>query len=166
MTTMDLQVSVPTDLLIEALVKKLTNNTLTVLQRDTGIPRIPRIGEYWPGQGGIYAGLQRGRDGGADYHLIVGPAIDACKWKTAKEKAAAIEVDGHRDFSLPLRKEQALQFANVPELFESEWHWSSEEHASDSPCAWLQYFVSGFQGYYHESYEGRARAIRRIFFEV
>lgn len=160
MTSMDLQISVPTDLLIEALVKKLTNNNLTVLQRDA---TIPRIGDYWPGQGGIYAGLQRGNAGETDYHLIVGPAIDPCNWKTAKEKTAAVEVDGHRDFCLPLRKEQALQFANVPELFEKEWYWSNEEHASDSTYAWSQYFDSGHQDYYRKRDENRARAIRRIF---
>ncbi len=31
----------------------------------------PPIGTYWAGQGGIYAGVMRGRDGQADYHLIV-----------------------------------------------------------------------------------------------
>jgi hypothetical protein len=31
---------------------------------------IPPIGSYWEGQGGIYAGVMRGEDGGRDYHLI------------------------------------------------------------------------------------------------
>ncbi len=31
----------------------------------------PALGEYWQGQGGIFVGLGRGRDGGRDYHLIV-----------------------------------------------------------------------------------------------
>lgn len=31
----------------------------------------PPIGEYWTGQGGIYAGTVRGRDGGKDFCLIV-----------------------------------------------------------------------------------------------
>jgi len=31
----------------------------------------PAIGEYWSGQGGIYAGLMRGENGAPDYHLIV-----------------------------------------------------------------------------------------------
>ena len=33
----------------------------------------PSLGQYWPGQGGIYAGLMRGEDGHPDYHLIVSP---------------------------------------------------------------------------------------------
>lgn len=31
----------------------------------------PAIGEYWDGQGGIYVGMGRGRDGGRDYSLIL-----------------------------------------------------------------------------------------------
>ncbi|MGH8433685.1 MAG: DUF1566 domain-containing protein [Pseudomonas sp.] len=31
----------------------------------------PAIGQYWHGQGGIYAGMVRGEDGTSDYHLIV-----------------------------------------------------------------------------------------------
>ena len=30
----------------------------------------PKIGTYWPGQGGIFVGLGRGHDGGRDFHLI------------------------------------------------------------------------------------------------
>lgn len=32
---------------------------------------LPNIGEYWPSQGGVYAGMMRGQDGQPDYHLIV-----------------------------------------------------------------------------------------------
>jgi hypothetical protein len=31
----------------------------------------PKIGECWPEQGGVYAGLMRGENGVPDYHLIV-----------------------------------------------------------------------------------------------
>nr|WP_241509579.1 DUF1566 domain-containing protein [Pseudomonas ovata] len=34
-------------------------------------PAVPAIGEYWPGQGGVNAGLMRGLEGGRDYYLIV-----------------------------------------------------------------------------------------------
>ncbi|MBM2883961.1 DUF1566 domain-containing protein [Chromobacterium phragmitis] len=34
---------------------------------------LPKIGEYWPGQGGVYVGLMRGHDGQPDYHLIAAP---------------------------------------------------------------------------------------------
>jgi hypothetical protein len=34
-------------------------------------PAPPRIGQMWPGEGGVYAGLMRGENGQPDYHLIV-----------------------------------------------------------------------------------------------
>lgn len=123
---------------------------------------IPRIGERWPGQGGIYAGVMRGRDGKPDYHLIVGDAIAGANWKSAKSAAAAMEIDGHKDYTLPFRAEQALQFANVPELFEQEWYWSCEQPAAYSACAWLQLFGYGTQRYHHKSDLNRARAVRRL----
>lgn len=38
---------------------------------------IPALGEYWPGQGGVNAGLMRGHDGTPDYYLIVATGADA-----------------------------------------------------------------------------------------
>jgi hypothetical protein len=162
--TVELQVSVPVDLLVKSLVEKILHGAgqrppLAAHVASTGAPR---IGEYWAGQGGIYAGVQRGRDGAADYHLIVGPAMEACNWESAKKQAAAAAVDGHSDFTLPFRKEQALQFANVPELFEQEYYWSSEQLASDSDYAWVQGFNYGGQTNDRKSYEFRARAVRRL----
>ena len=122
----------------------------------------PRIGQPWPGQGGIYAGVMRGRNGGADYHLIVGPEIEETTWEKAKAKAAEISQDGYSDFSLPFRAEQALQLANVPELFKKEWYWSSEQHAEDADYAWYQDFGNGFQNDFHKDDEFRARAVRRL----
>jgi hypothetical protein len=37
----------------------------------------PRIGEFWEGQGGIYAGVMRGESGLLDYHLIVPTDVTA-----------------------------------------------------------------------------------------
>ena len=122
----------------------------------------PRIGQPWPGQGGIYAGVMRGRNGGADYHLIVGPEIEETTWEKAKAKAAEISQDGHSDFSLPFRAEQALQFANVPELFKKEWYWSGEQHAEDADYAWYQFFGYGYQDGTHKHLKLRARAVRRL----
>ena len=38
---------------------------------------IPALGTYWPGQGGVNAGLMRGHDGAPDYYLIVAAGADA-----------------------------------------------------------------------------------------
>jgi len=117
----------------------------------------PKIGEPWPGQGGIYAGIMRGRDGNPDYHLIVGKATEPMPWGKAKD-----EVERHPEWSLPYRAEQALCYANVPELFEKEWYWSCEQHAGTAGYAWCQNFGNGNQYYNLKSNELRARAVRRL----
>ena len=155
--------------------------------------RIPAIGQPWPEQGGIYAGLMRGAAGKPDYHLVVpaGPKgfIAKVAWggyekdeaaagseydgyantralvnskhsHPAAEWAAELEIEGHTDFYLPSRRELALCYANVPELFEKAWHWSSTQY---SPYyAWFQIFGGGNQSSDHKDYEYRARAVRRV----
>lgn len=122
----------------------------------------PAIGQHWPGQGGIYAGLVRGRDDQPDYHLIVGPTLPVSNWKAAISAATEIEVEGHKDFTLPFRAEQAVLFGNVPELFEKNWYWSCKEHAAVPDYAWVQDFNYGIQSLSHKSIQGRARAVRRF----
>lgn len=153
----------------------------------------PSIGQPWPEQGGIYAGLMRGANGQPDYHLVV-PAgakafVQKIKWggyekdepgaaceydgqantlalvnskhsHPAAEWAAALEIDGHADFYLPSCRELALCYANLPELFEKAWHWSSTQC---SPYyAWIQDFGGGSQDFGRKGYEVRARAVRRV----
>ncbi len=48
----------------------------TLAANDTA-SAIPALGEYWPGQGGVNAGLMRGHDGTPDYYLIVATGADA-----------------------------------------------------------------------------------------
>ncbi len=105
--------------------------------------------------GGIYAGIIRGVDGAPDQHLVLlfGQAedvswSDACDW--AKSAGGA----------LPTRAEQALLFANLKDQFEPRWYWSSEQAGPSG--AWGQGFDDGFQYDYYRSYEGRARAVRRL----
>ena len=50
--------------------------------------------------------------------------------------------------------------AGGPDAFEPDWYWSSTQHAVLPGTAWLQGFGNGGQGCYHESYAGRARAVR------
>ena len=42
------------------------------------------------------------------------------------------------------------------------WYWSSTQHASSPSDAWGQDFNDGNQDIIHKSYEGRARAVRRL----
>jgi hypothetical protein len=107
--------------------------------------------------GEVYAGLILGKDGAPDYHLVLlpGQATDVT-WSEAKEFASGAGGE------LPMRREQALLFANLPEEFERRWYWSGEQHASDPSLAWLQLFLGGGQFYNHKDGEGRARVVRRL----
>lgn len=107
--------------------------------------RPPRIGDYWEGQGGHYAGIARGRDGAPDYYLIVGPECDPRNWNNFVAYAPTVNIDGKTDFVPPSRKEQALMYANVPELFKEEAYWSGEQHAAISDYAYYQDFNNGHQ---------------------
>ena len=105
--------------------------------------------------GGIYAGISRGVDGAPDQHLVLLPseAVDV-DWEAAC--AFATSVGGE----LPTRAEQALLFANLKDQFEPRWHWSSEQAGPSH--AWGQGFFGGSQSTTSRSYEGRARAVRRL----
>jgi len=122
----------------------------------------PSIGQPWPGQGGIYAGTVRGQDGQPDYHLIVYPHdLDDSDWNNALAWAKEITEDGHSDFTLPHRHEQAILFGNVPELLQKAYYWSGTQHASYLDCAWYQSFDNGGQDYSLKDHQLRARAVRR-----
>jgi len=125
-------------------------------------PALPKIGEPWPGQGGIYAGLARGVDGAPDAHLILATVEAAgLTWGAALEWAKTVEVDGHTDFAAPTRFESALLYANLRDQFDmSAWYWTSTQSSDD--YAWYQNFYYGFQYYDNKSYEGRVRAVRRF----
>ena len=123
---------------------------------------LPPIGAAW--HGGLYAGIARGADGAPDYHLILGPeAPKALTWDAACQWAVALDFAGHRDFTLPARREQSLLFAHLREEFQETWYWSDEPYAGDEAYAWVQVFGFGTQyGYRRKSDHYRARAVRRV----
>ena len=105
--------------------------------------------------GGIYAGISRGVDGGPDQHLVLLPGeAEDVNW----EAAGAFAADAGGE--LPTRAEQALLFANLKHEFEPSYYWSSEQ--AGPSLAWSQGFYNGSQHYDLRSYEGRARAVRRL----
>jgi hypothetical protein len=110
-------------------------------------------------EGEHYAGMILGDN---PYHLVLLPAKpdklmpwdDAKKWaKTASGR-------------LPTRREQSLLLINLKEQFEPFWHWSCDQVDSDPFYAWMQGFLHVRQDYFHKSYEGRARAVRRVYLEA
>jgi hypothetical protein len=121
----------------------------------TTAPRIGAMGRY-----GFYAGIARGRDGGPDYVVEVLEAQpkgkDVLTWDDAVKWAASVGGE------LPTRKEQALLFANVPELFKPAWYWSGEQSAGTASYAWAQGFDDGNQLNLRKDYKLRARAVRRL----
>lgn len=122
----------------------------------------PAIGQYWPGQGGIYVGVSAGIHGAPDAYLIrgVGQPADELNWKAAVDWAKAYTADGHTDFHLAERLEGALLYANDAAMRGTGWTWLGTEYGGSS--AWFQDFSYGFQDGHHKSYEGRAVAVRRL----
>lgn len=108
-------------------------------------------------EGESYAGLILGKNGDADYHLILlGEEASDVSWPIARDWA------GERQGELPNRRELALLFANQREQFERAWYWSSEHHDTRPQLVWGQNFASGIQTVYGRPFRGHARAIRRV----
>lgn len=123
----------------------------------------PRIGQHWPAQGGHFAGIVAGENGAPDYLLIVGPeAPEELKWQQAIDWAAQLAIDGHIDFTLPNRRDQAVAYGNCKSLFQNGWYWSGEQSAGDAGYAWCQTFDYGYQDIYRKLSSLRARAVRRL----
>lgn len=151
---------------------------------DTGRPA---IGEYWPGQGGIYAGDFRSSDGTV-YGLIVGKEEDIgrARWAQDGERdlsdwdglantaalrndcpaaklAADYVIDGHTDFYLPARRELQLAAANLHDTFGKEsWYWTSTPRGEY--FAWAVDFEHGFTSHRFRFSEFRVRPFRRFIY--
>ena len=122
----------------------------------------PPVGQPWPEQGGLYAGIVRSEDGGPDQHLILAAALPAERltWQGAIDWAKTVTVDAHADFSLPTRRESAALYATFFDEVGTGWHWTSTQPSRGD--AWIQGFGGGSQGIIGKSYDGRARAVRRF----
>ena len=116
---------------------------------------LPAIGAALAG--GIFAGITTQKDG---THCAV-VLLDERPSKRLDWDGATSWAEG-LGAQLPSRAVSALLFANLRDKFEPALHWTNEVHKADGACAWLQDFSLGFQSYYHKSYEGRARAVRRF----
>jgi len=106
--------------------------------------------------GEIYTGAIIAPDGTGHHVILLPEDHDEANWADSMEWAKSIGGD------LPDRVEQALFFKHLPDQFQKDWYWSNTQHASDSGCAWGQYFDDGYQDDYHEISKYRARAVRRV----
>lgn len=153
-------VTLPVETLTALWLEQVRQTSLTAAQPVIGAVR---IGAQWRSEGGIYAGIARGRDGKPDYHLIVAEIEEASiAWQPAIDWVKSLSIDGLYDFTLPTRSEQALLYANTKDLFAGEAYWSSETYEGAAGCAWYQYFNGGGQRSDGKTSKLRARAVRRI----
>jgi len=106
--------------------------------------------------GELYAGLVL--DDGAWHHLVLLPDSmpETAGWKKAMEWAKEQNGD------LPMRREQAVLYGNLPGEFKHDWYWSSTPYVGDESYAWFQLFSYGNQDTSHKDTELRARAVRRV----
>lgn len=153
----------------------------------------PAIGQYWPGQGGIYAGDFLGVDGFI-YGLIVADCgtfqdIGKAPWgrnssltlsdwdglrntsaliagnHPAAKLAAEYTHDECTDFYLPARRELLLAAANLHDRFGKEsWYWTSTPYAGCDSTAWVVDFENGDTSDFSRSYEFRVRPFRRFIY--
>lgn len=150
---------------------------------------IPAIGEPW--QGGIFAGLMRGADGGPDYFLIVSPPethLEDVQWGShGKEEPAISEWDGLANTKALVASEHdhpaAQKIAALREGGFDDWYLPAKRELSicygnvpelfqkawywsstqySADSAWYQSFYGGTQGAIDKYYEFRAFAVRRV----
>ena len=149
---------------------------------------IPKPGEYWQGQGGIYVGPSL--EGNKLVHIIMatkafngewgnyGTEIDGeFSYHDGKNNTQLIlaaepdnkllleitnhEADGHSDFYLPSNLENNLIYAHASQHVENKWHWSSTQCSADD--AWHQFFEDGDQFIGNKGTKLAARAVRRYY---
>ncbi|MGO4379663.1 DUF1566 domain-containing protein [Pseudoduganella sp. RAF19] len=110
--------------------------------------------------------------GFADWYIPSKDELELCYRNAKPSKRTNWEDEGVNENSVPVgaayTPENPAQ-TTIPALQEDEpdalvpaWYWSSTQHADGSDYAWNQGFGSGDQYYYHKSYAGRARAVRRL----
>ena len=87
-------------------------------------------------------------------------AMLAAKCPPAIHIAALRTAEGHADLYLPARAELWALRANVPELFDAGWHWSSTQDAGY--YAFVQSFENGDSNWHGKDNDYRVRAVRRI----
>ena len=147
----------------------------------------PALGEYWPGQGGIYAGVRQYPEGlchvifaatdvGKHAYGEYGTEAEAVSRHDGRENTAilvsrdgshpaadaayAFTCDGHSDFYLPSIGELNHAWQYIPESFEGEWYISSTQRSADT--AYGMDFVDGWLDNLVKGNERLARPVRRI----
>ncbi len=152
----------------------------------------PPIGEYWQGQGGVYAGMGCGRDGGNDFCLIV-PTDPKAIFAKRNLGTYGVDVPGATSYhdgpgntrafaeagselckeilSLEIEGHKDFYLPSQTELMLCwvnvpelfEKVWHLSSTQSSAVTAWRQVFSDGYTDYYDKTNEGVGRACRRLF---
>lgn len=147
----------------------------------------PAIGDYWPGQGGLYGGLRHypeglchiifaAKDVGRHSYGEYGTNVEATSNIDGRENTAILvnrdgshpaadaaygyTCDGHNDFYLPSSGELHHGYLYLPGSFEKDWYISSSQRSAN-----YAYGMDFEDGWLHVSVkygERLARPVRRI----
>jgi len=181
--------------MIELPSETIVKNWLASLQEQPAVSAsragVPFIGGYWPGQGGIYAGVIRSDDGAPDRHVIVptaseskiapspwgeyGTAIPDCESNLNGHANTAAMVEFGNELAL---KVAALRIEGHSDFYLPARHelrlcylnvpelldkeWYWSSTQYSALSAFYQDFGGGYQGNGGKSYKLRARAVRSI----
>ncbi|WP_256825539.1 DUF1566 domain-containing protein [Pseudomonas juntendi] len=144
----------------------------------------PAIGEYWPGQGGIYGGIRQYHDG---LRHIIFAAQDVGKYafgdsgteiegtnqvdgrantafliaREGKHPAAiaasGYSADGHNDFYLPASGELHHGYLYLPQAFEKAWYVSSSQFSAN-----YAYYLDFEDGWLYDNVKNDERLVRPV----
>ncbi|WP_081782141.1 Arc family DNA-binding protein [Pseudomonas sp. CHM02] len=170
-------------ILLNALAKTVT----TPIRPSPASITPPAIGDYWPGQGGIYGGLRHypeglchiifasidvGRHAYGEYGTDVQATsnidglantailVNRDGSHPAAEAAYAYICDGHNDFYLPSSGELHHGYFYLPEAFAKDWYISSTQRSAHT--AYFMDFEDGWLDLSGKYNERLARPVRRI----
>lgn len=119
------------------------------------VPDLPGVRLQWGQHGTEIAGANSLSDGLANTAAMLKagcpPAVHIATLKTD---------EGHTDLYLPARGEMWALRANVPELFDKAWHWTSTQFGRYG--AFVQAFEGGYSLWNDEDGGHVARPARRI----
>lgn len=150
-----------------------------------------KIGEAWPGEGGMFAGTLRNPETGEIHHIIMHPqATNECRWGTHGKKieGAGSYWDGAANTTAMCTSEQCSEIINAVAALSSidghtDYHIPAQAelnilccnlrdmvepnwHWSSTQCssggAWCQGFEDGGQGIDGKGGRLAVRAVRRI----
>lgn len=125
---------------------------------------VPKIGQPWPGQGGIYIGSRL--KGGEVHHIIIPGGIEhdikASHNNAAERIAAQGEINGFSDWRHADQEDLMLAYINARDQFHRKGVGSIQVSATPygSDYAWLVDFEYGSVTTLNRGYEFRVRPFR------